>query len=180
MVKEMKSFRLKSIFLAIFAMTFISQSNSVDVEKAIDIPESAFKCLTELVAAGDFFVDNLLGNIDATLAVANSESGGAYPPGSLVSLVPNEAMIKHQEGWNPATNDWEFFLLNVTAEGTTIAQRGGVEVSNQAGSCFGCHQLARPEWDLVCGTDHGCASLPFSREQIRGVQMSDPRCTKEN
>jgi hypothetical protein len=172
--------RLKQIFLALFAVAFISQSNSADVSKAIAIPESAFKCLTDLIAAGDFFVDNLLGDLDATLAVANSEEGGKYPPGSLVSLVPNEAMIKHQEGWNPATNDWEFFLLNVSAEGTTIAERGGVEVSNRAGSCFGCHQLARPEWDLVCGTDHGCAPLPFTREQIRGVQMSDPRCVRED
>jgi len=161
-------------------MAFIGQSNSADDSKKIDIPDSAFKCLTELTASGSFFIDNLLGNLEATLQVANSSSGGKFPPGSLVTLVPNEVMIKHQEGWNPGTNDWEFFLLNVSADGANIAARGTEEVGNQAGSCFGCHQLARPEWDLVCGINHGCAPLPFTREQIQGVQNSDPRCSKEN
>ena len=158
----------------------VSQSNSADNSKQIDVTEAAFKCLTDLAASGEFFVDNLLGNLDATLEVANSETGGSFPAGSLVTLVPNEAMVKHEEGWNPATNDWEFFLLDVSAEGTEIAQRGGVEVANPAGSCFGCHQLARAEWDLICGQNHGCAPLPFTREQIRGVQQADPRCTREN
>ena len=172
--------KIRALALVLVSVGFISQSNSVDVSKAIEIPESAFKCLTELSASGDFFVDNLLGNLDGTLAVANSDTGGKYPPGSLVTLVPNEAMVKHEEGWNPDTNDWEFFLLNVTPEGTTIQARGGIEVANQAGSCFGCHQLARPEWDLICGTDHGCAPLPFTLDQIRAVQLNDPRCIREN
>ena len=89
-------------------------------------------------------------------------------------------MIKHQEGWNPASNDWEFFLLEVSETGTSIASRGGVEVVNRAGSCMGCHALATAQWDLVCSTDHGCAPLPFTREQIMMVQSRDPRCTKEN
>jgi hypothetical protein len=158
--------KLKALTLLLLSSAFITQSNSADDSKKIDIPASAFKCLAELTASGDFFVDNVLGNLNETLAVANSNTGGKYPPGSLVTLVPNEAMVKHQEGWNPGTNDWEFFLLNVSDDGTSIASRGGVEVANPAGSCFGCHQLARPEWDLVCGTDHGCAPLPFTREPL--------------
>lgn len=176
----MPNSKLKSLLLILLSAAFITQSNSADDSKKIAIPDSAFKCLTELTASGAFFVDNLLGNLQATLAVANSDSGGKFPPGSMVSLVPNEVMIKHNQGWNPGTNDWEFFLLNVSAEGTSIAARGAEEVANRAGSCFGCHQLARPEWDLVCGVDHGCAPLPFTREQIRGVQNSDPRCINEN
>lgn len=172
--------KIKTLLLLIASVFVIGQSNSADNSKQIDVTEAAFKCLTDLAASGEFFVDNLLGNLDATLEVANSATGGTYPAGSLVTLVPNEAMIKHEEGWNPATNDWEFFLLDVSAEGTSIAQRGGVEVTNRAGSCFGCHQLARPEWDLICGMNHGCAPLPFTREQIRGVQQSDPRCVREN
>ena len=172
--------RSKTLLLILTSLFIVAQSNSADNSKQIDVTEAAFKCLTDLAASGEFFVDNLLGDLDATLAVANSEEGGTYPAGSLVTLVPNEAMIKHEEGWNPATNDWEFFLLNVSEEGTNIAQRGGIEVVNPAGSCFGCHQLARPEWDLICGQNHGCAPLPFTREQIRGVQQSDPRCIREN
>jgi hypothetical protein len=36
------------------------------------------------------YVDNLLGDLDATLAVATSATGGVYPPGSVVqaALVP--------------------------------------------------------------------------------------------
>jgi hypothetical protein len=39
-----------------------------------------------------FYVDNLLGNLDATLAVANSATGGTYPAGTVIQLVPTEAM----------------------------------------------------------------------------------------
>jgi hypothetical protein len=172
--------QFKTISIIVFSSLIISQSYSADDSKQLDVSESAFKCITALAASGRFFVDNILGNLDATLAVANSSSGGNYPPGSLLTLVPNEAMIKHQQGWNPATNDWEFFLLDVSAEGTNISVRGGAEVASPTGSCFGCHQLARPEWDLVCGVDHGCAPIPFTIEQIRGVQAMDPRCTNEN
>ena len=169
------------VFITLLLSSFIvSQSHSADDSKQLSVTEETFRCLSELAATGRFFVDNILGNLEDTLAVASSESGGNYPPGSLVTLVPIEAMVKHEEGWNPATNDWEFFLLDVSEEGTSIAARGGAEVVNQAGSCFGCHQLARPEWDLVCGENHGCAPLPFTLEQIRGVQASDPRCVRED
>ncbi len=172
--------QFKVLFLITFSSLLVTRSYSAADDVKLDVSESAFKCLNELAASGRFFVDNVLGNLAETLEVANSSTGGEYPPGSLVTLVPIEAMVKHQEGWNPATNDWEFFLLDVSAEGTTIVERGGAEVLNQAGSCFGCHQLARPEWDLVCGVDHGCAPLPFTLEQIRAAQAMDPRCTTEN
>lgn len=101
----MLSSKLKTCFLILLSTSFIGQSDSADDSKKLEIPESAFKCLAELTASGAFFVDNLLGNLDATLAVANSDEGGKYPAGSLVTLVPNEVMIKHLEGWNPGTND---------------------------------------------------------------------------
>ena len=155
---------------------------SADSDKQLTVVEELFKCLEEMTKAEGtmYFVDNLLGDVEATLSVATSETGGAFPAGSVISMVPNEVMIKHEEGWNPASNDWEFFLLEVSEQGTSIASRGGVEVSNRAGSCMGCHALARPEWDLVCSNDHGCAPIPFNREQIRAVQQQDPRCKKED
>lgn len=172
--------KLKTLSLIVFSSLIISQSYSADDSRKLDVSEAAFKCISEFTASGRIFVDNILGNLDATLAIANSSSGGNYPPGSLLTLVPNEAMIKHQQGWNPVTNDWEFFLLDVSAEGTSISSRGGAEVANPSGSCFGCHQLARPEWDLVCGIDHGCAPIQFNLQQIRAAQAMDPRCTNEN
>ncbi|MDG2250791.1 MAG: hypothetical protein P8N11_08130 [Gammaproteobacteria bacterium] len=172
--------QLKTLSVIVLSSLIISQSFSADDSKKVDVSESTFKCLSALAASGRFFVDNILGNLDATLSVANSSSGGNYPPGSLLTLVPDEAMIKHQEGWNPATNDWEFFLLGLSAEGTSILARGGTEVASPSGSCFGCHQLARSEWDLVCGVDHGCAPIAFTLEQIRNAQAMDPRCINEN
>lgn len=87
-----------------------SQNNEPDPDKQLEVTEALFKCLTEMTrsSTGAFFVDNMLGDIDATVAVANSETGGEYPVGSLVSLIPTEVMIKHREGWNETTNDWEF------------------------------------------------------------------------
>ena len=171
--------QLKTFSLIVLTSLITSQSYSADDSKKLDVSEATFKCLSAFAASGRFFVDNTLGDVDGTLEVANSSKGGVYPPGSLLTLVPNEVMVKHREGWNPATNDWEFFLLDVSAEGTNILARGGIEVANPAGSCFGCHQLARPEWDLVCGIEHGCAPIPFTLEQIRGAQAADPRCINE-
>jgi len=174
---------IKMAFLFCFSLIAISQSNSQDSSKQLDVTEDLFKCLTEMTksSTGAFFVDNMLGDLAATVAVANSETGGIYPAGSIVSLVPSEVMIKHEAGWNEATDDWEFFELSVSEEGSEIAVRGTTEVVNQfGGNCFGCHTLARPEWDLICGTGHGCAPLPIDRETIANIQNSDPRCIKED
>lgn len=177
-------FRMMSrlVGLAITAL-FLTQSHSQDASKQIDVTAALFDCITEMskAASGMFFVDNILGNLEATQAVADSETGGIYPPGSLISLVPTEVMIKHNEGWNPDTSDWEFIELNVSETGSEIAVRGTTDVVNRfGGNCFDCHKLARPEWDLICGTDHGCAPLPINRETIIGIQNSDPRCVRED
>ena len=143
----------------------------------LSIDASAFRCLTEMTAIRHFFVDNLLGDLDATLAVAESTDGGVYPPGSVVQLVPTEVMVKHHPGWNAATRDWEFFELDVTAEGSSIRNRGFVDVVNKfGGNCFGCHIKAEPKYDLICELEHGCDPIPVTREMIAGIQAADPRC----
>ncbi|MFN3162878.1 MAG: hypothetical protein ACE37N_05230 [Pseudohongiellaceae bacterium] len=165
------------------AALLLNFSSAQDASKQLDVTASLFDCITEMSksASGTFFVANILGNLNATQAIADSESGGIYPPGSVISLIPTEVMVKHNEGWNPQTNDWEFIELNVSASGSEIAVRGTTDVVNRfGGNCFGCHQLARPEWDLICGTDHGCAPLPIDRETIIGIQNSDPRCVRED
>jgi hypothetical protein len=40
------------------------------------IDAKSFRCITEMTHVRQFYVDNLLGNLDATLAVANSTTGG--------------------------------------------------------------------------------------------------------
>lgn len=166
----------KSLLLGA-ALLLAGQAFTADSTKQLDIDEDSFDCLGAMTKVGDFFVANLLGNLDATVAVASSVNGGEYPAGSMVSLIPSEVMVKHQQGWNPETRDWEFFELSVSNTGSKIAVRGTTEVVNQfGGNCFGCHQLARPEWDLICGKGHGCAPLPITDEQIHAMQNGDPRC----
>lgn len=146
---------------------------------AIEVDESTFDCITDMTPVRGFFVDNLLGDLEATLAVANSETGGTWPAGSLVQLVPTEVMIKQPEGTSPATNDWEFFELDVSAAGSSIVTRGFTDVVNRfGGNCLDCHKLAEPQWDMICEQNHGCAPIPLSREMLVGIQQSDPRCNR--
>jgi hypothetical protein len=142
-----------------------------------DIDANSFRCITKMTPVRQFYVGNLQGNLDATLAVANSPKGAVYPPGSVIQLIPTEAMVKRDKGFNAATHDWEFFSLDVSKDGTRIRSRGTVDVVNQfGGNCFGCHAPATAQWDLVCETDHGCAPLPITPAMIGAVQRTDPRC----
>jgi hypothetical protein len=136
-----------------------------------------FRNINDMTPVRGFFVDNLLGDLDATLEVANdTEGAGAYPVGTLIQLIPTEAMVKRAPGFDPDSNDWEFFQLTVDAEGTEIVTRGGAEVINQfGGSCADCHVLAEPQFDFVCEDDHGCEPLPIGDDVIQGIQAGDPR-----
>jgi len=124
-----------------------------------------------------FYVDNLRGDLAATVAAANSPTGAVYPPGSVIQLIPGEAMVKRDKGFNAVTHDWEFFELDVSKTGTQIRKRGFADVVNRfGGNGFACHIATRPEWDLVCENDHGCAPIPVTRVMIRALQRTDPRC----
>jgi len=136
-----------------------------------------FGCILDLPKVHRFHITNVLGDIDASLAVANSPNGGTYPVGTLIQLVPTEAMVKRAPGFAPQANDWEFFSLSVSAQGTEILDRGAEQVVNAfGGNCHDCHSKAAPQWDFVCEQDHGCDPLPFTAEQIEAVQNADPRC----
>lgn len=142
----------------------------------IAVGDRSFKCLNEMVKVRHFYVDNLLGKREATIKVAENGTG-QYPPGSVVQLIPGEVMVKHPEGFNPATKDWEFFELDVSKEGSKIRNRGFVDVVNRfGGNCFACHVKARPEFDMVCEIDHGCDPIPITRRMLAALQKTDPRC----
>jgi hypothetical protein len=143
---------------------------------AADIEARSFRCITNMTPVRQFYLDNLKGNLDATLAAANSAEGAIYPPGSVIQLIPTEVMVKRDSGFDAKTRDWEFFLLSVSKDGTQIQKRGTVDVANQFGSCFECHNKAAPQWDLVCETTHGCAPLSITTTMIRALQRTDPRC----
>jgi len=147
--------------------------------QSLQIEADTFQCIREMTPVRGFYVDNLYG-ADAladTLAVAESDSGGVYPPGSVVQLVPTEVMVKREAGFSAATRDWEFFELDVSADGTSIRARGTDEVVNRfGGNCLDCHIKARPEWDLVCEQTHGCDPIPLAPVMVKAIQKTDPRC----
>jgi len=95
----------------------------------------------------------------------------------VLQLIPNEVMIKQQKGFSPQTKDWEFFYIDVDQNGSKIVNRGFQDVNNRLGlNCFECHKEARPEFDLVCENDHGCAPLPLTRAMFGALQRTYPRC----
>jgi hypothetical protein len=171
--------RLSAILCGVAFLISMSAGRAVDISstEGVHIDANSFRCIRSMKHVRGFYVDNLRGNLSATLATANSKTGAVYPPGTVLQLVPTEVMVKHERGFNAITHDWEFFELDVSRQGTQIRKRGFADIVNRfGGNCFGCHIAARPQWDLVCETDHGCAPVPFTRPMIDALQRTDPRC----
>ncbi len=170
--------RFYRVLITVFWLAMLPSSPAVAQTEALTINDASFACIREMTAVRGFYVDNLLGDVEATVAVANSPEGGVYPAGSLVQLVPGEAMLKHPAGVSPATSDWEFFELDVSADGTVIRKRGFADVVNRfGGNCFACHVQAEPQWDLICESGHGCDPIPLTRDVLVLLQETDPRCS---
>ena len=143
----------------------------------VKVDDNSFKCMRQMAQVRHFYVDNLLGDVMSTVTAANAPKGAIYPVGSVVQLVPTEAMVKREAGFSPATGDWEFFELAVNDSGTKIGKRGFAEVNNRFGkNCFTCHVPAREPWDFVCESDHGCEAIPIDHKMTGALQRSDPRC----
>ena len=142
----------------------------------LDMKASDFECVLRWTQInGSYRITNKLGH-DAA-AVANNPAGGDFPVGTIIQIVPTEAMVKRRAGFSATTHDWEFFALSVSKSGTTIDKRGTTDVVNAFnGNCLACHSKAMPQFDLVCGTTHGCDALPLSTQQLVGIQNGDPRC----
>jgi hypothetical protein len=106
--------------------------------------------------------------------IFETNSNDEYPVGTVLQLVPFEAMVKQDKAKFPNSNGWEFFLLDVSATGTKIAQRGDT-AANQLGNCLNCHK-GGVKFDYVCSKEHGCPPIPVTDEMILGMQGKDPRC----
>jgi hypothetical protein len=138
-----------------------------------------FVNITTMTPVGDRYIGSLNGHLAAALAVAHSPTGGVYPVGTVIQLVPQEAMVKRYKGYSPATRDWEFFSLSVSAEGTDILKSGTTNISNPAGGCASCHSATQPpRFDFVCTKSHGCPGLTLTDEVIASIQHDDPRPKK--
>ncbi len=156
-----------------------TETAAVEVAAAVPFEptEADFKCIRDMHPVRGFFVDNLLGDLEGTIAAAETETGAVYPAGSVVQLVPGEVMVKREAGYNEATKDWEFFELDVSAAGQTIRVRGADDVVNQfGGNCLECHAKAKPEFDLICEQTHGCDPIPLTPVMVKAIQNTDPRC----
>ena len=164
------------IINSFFLLFAVILSPSLAASEDLVIDSSTFECIRDMTPVRGFFVDNLEGNLEGTVKV--SEAGeGVYPPGSVVQLVPGEAMIKRAKGFSPATSDWEFFELDVSGEGSSIRARGFVDVVNRFdGNCFACHIKANPGRDMICESGHGCDPIPLTPLMIKAIQNTDPRC----
>jgi hypothetical protein len=139
-----------------------------------------FGCILDWPQVRGFRITNTLGNLDASLAVAKANRGGVYPVGTLIQLIPQEAMVKRPPGWGPSSGDWEFFSLDVSKTSTKVLARGTSGVINQfGGDCLECHAMASPEWDFICESGHGCEDLGLSDRLIQLAQNSDPRCSSK-
>ncbi len=71
---------------------------SAGLGHAMEIDAKSIRCITKMTPVRQFYVDNLQGNLDATLAAANSTTGAVYPPGSVIQLIPGKAMVKQDKG----------------------------------------------------------------------------------
>lgn len=173
----MKALRLVALCSAVvFGCGEGDGSDSAPQGTPIEVTEASFDCILEGTKVRKFYVKNLIGELESSLAVANGDADPPYPPGTLLQLIPQEAMVKREVGFSPETGDWEFFFLNISSAGATIAQRGKDDAENALGNnCFACHAAATGN-DFVCETGHGCDPIPVDDEIIEALQNGDVRC----
>ena len=62
-------------------------------EPKVKVSDDTFKCITDMTPVRHFYVDNLLGNLQGTVAVAEKDRGD-YPEGSVVQLVPTDFVTR--------------------------------------------------------------------------------------
>jgi hypothetical protein len=144
------------------------------------ITEKSFGCLVDLPKVRNTRIQNPDPQKlkEAIRIFRDSVPDKEYPTGTVLQLIPTEAMVKHDRGTFPNTNGWEFFALKVSADGTTILDRGDKVLNTSLKKpCLGCHSPAA-KFDFVCEKGHGCASIPVTDQQIAAMQSADPRCKK--
>ena len=169
--------RPRALGVVLLLAMVCAQAQTETSRRPVNVDDRSFRCMRQMTPVRHFYVDNLLGDVAATLAAANAPKGAIYPEGSVVQLVPTEVMVKRERGFSPATGDWEFFELVVNESGSKIAKRGYSEVNNRFGkNCFACHVPARVPWDFICESGHGCEPIPIDRAMTGALQRSDPRC----
>ena len=134
-----------------------------------------FVNINRMTRVGDHFIASLNGHLQAALAVARNPKDAVYPVGTVIQLIPTEAMVKRHKGYSPSTGDWQFFSLQVSPTGTEILSSGAKVKNFFGGDCASCHVPAKAHFDFVCEKGHGCAPLGVTDELIATIQKGDPR-----
>lgn len=117
----------------------------------LDMQVADFADLPLMMPSGrGYYVANLLSHEAEALAVGSSATGGNFPVGTVVELQRSEAMVKRRAGFDPTTNDWEFFGIDFDMNGKPVSfNLRGTESTD----CFMCHSmLSTVQWDYMC--DH--------------------------
>jgi len=144
-----------------------------------------FRCLTDGVrpTGKNFFVfQKNKKKLAAALAMTESgDTSAGYPVGTILQVLPFEAMVKRKPGFNSDGGDWEFFQLSLEQNKrgrwkTTVTAHGRAEIANRIGSCQGCHATLAKSHDYVCEFVIGAAGLGLTDAQLQSIQASDPRC----
>ena len=144
------------------------------------ITEKSFSCVLNLPKVRNTRIQNPDPQKlkEATQIFKDSVPNKEYPTGTILQLIPTEAMVKHDRTAFPNTNGWEFFALKVSADGTAIQDRGDKVLNTSLKKpCLECHSPAA-KFDFVCEKGHGCAPIPVTDQQIAAMQAADPRCKK--
>lgn len=146
----------------------------------ITVSEGSFGCIKEWTKVRNTYVKHADPEKlkEAVRIFQDSMPDKQYPIGTFLQLLPNEAMVKHARQKFPQTNGWEFFDLDLSAQGTKIKTRGEQTVNFQGVKCMSCHQPAI-KYDFVCERTHGCAPVPLDDQKIAELQAADPRCAKQ-
>jgi hypothetical protein len=144
------------------------------------VTEKSFGCVLDLPKVRNTRIQNPDPEKlkEATRIFKDSVPDKEYPTGTILQLIPTEAMVKHDRAAFPNTHGWEFFALKVSPDGTTIVARGDKVLNTSLKKpCLDCHRPAA-KFDFVCEKGHGCAPIPLTDQKIAEMQAADPRCKK--
>ena len=91
----------------------------------IAVSEQSFRCINDWPKIRNTHIYNADPEKlkEAIGIFRDSVSDTEYPVGTILQLIPAEAMVKHSRGTFAKSNDWEFFSLDLSATGTRISER---------------------------------------------------------
>ena len=139
-----------------------------------DAPPQILACIANGTKVGHSYIEHPdAAKLKDALKAYESRTAD-YPEGTIIRMIPGEAMVKRAKGTFAQSNGWEYFALAVTPQGTTIRARG-YEAGNGLGTCQNCHVNAKS--DYICASG-GCANVPLTDERLAQIQAADPRCAK--